>query len=71
MPKHPEKDCRVIPGMRSDSEPQPKEDPDFGPGLEYESGDFNRDFSEADKIREEWKQNKGGTGPSSTSPKHR
>ena len=48
------KNCRVIPGMRSDIEPQPKEDPDFGTGMEYEEGDFNRDFSEADKIREEW-----------------
>lgn len=47
---------RWNPGMNSDAEPQPTRDPDFGPGLEYESGDRNRDFSEADKIREQWRQ---------------
>jgi hypothetical protein len=51
-----EKAPRVIPGMRSDLDPRPKEDPDFGPGMEYESGDLNPDFSEADKIREQWKK---------------
>ena len=53
-----EKQPRTIPGMRSDLKPQPKEDPDFGAGMEYESGDMNPDFTEADKIREHWKPRK-------------
>jgi hypothetical protein len=52
--------------MRSDLEPQPKNDPDFGPGLEYESGDFNPDFSEADQIRERWKKPSHGVKRSPT-----
>ena len=55
-----------IPGMRSDVEPQPKEDPDFGPGLEYESGDLGRDFSEADRIRENWKKSSRTHRPAPT-----
>ena len=51
-----EKRPRTVPGMRSDLEPQPKEDPDFGPGMEYESGDRNPDFTEADQIRKHWKK---------------
>lgn len=58
---------QVIPGMRSDSEPQPKQDPDFGPGMEYESGDRNRDFSEADKIRQQWTE--GRKQPSRAKPR--
>lgn len=46
------------PGMGSDSEPQPKQDPDFGPGMEYEEGDRNRDERTADKIREEWQRSR-------------
>jgi hypothetical protein len=57
---------RVIPGMRSDLEPQPHNDPDFGPGLEYESGDFNADSTEADKIRQRWKKPSRGVKRSET-----
>jgi hypothetical protein len=42
--------------MGSDSAPQPKYDPDFGPGMEYESGERNNKADEAEKIREEWKK---------------
>ncbi|HEX6466260.1 MAG TPA: hypothetical protein VFZ99_03080 [Terriglobales bacterium] len=42
--------------MNSDSEPQPIEDPDFGTGMEYESGDRDRDLSKAEKIRSEWEK---------------
>ncbi|MCU1297719.1 MAG: hypothetical protein JWO91_1997 [Acidobacteriaceae bacterium] len=44
--------------MRSDLTPQPKEDPDFGAGMAYESGDLNPDFTEADQLREHWKKRK-------------
>ncbi|HET6935679.1 MAG TPA: hypothetical protein VFI72_12625 [Candidatus Angelobacter sp.] len=46
------------PGMGSDSEPQPKQDPDFGPGMEYEEGDRNRDDTTAEKIRERWQESR-------------
>ncbi len=46
------------PGMGSDSEPQPKQDPDFGPGMEYEEGDRNADTSTADKIRKQWQESR-------------
>ena len=46
------------PGMNSDSEPQPIADPDFGAGMEYESGDRDRDFAEAERIRKEWEANR-------------
>ena len=59
-----EKETRTIPGMRSDLKPQPKEDPDFGPGMEYESGDLNSDFREADEIRKQWKKRSKSQAPS-------
>jgi hypothetical protein len=51
-----EQEPRTIPGMRSDLKPQPYQDPDFGPGMEYESGDLNQNSSEADEIRKRWKE---------------
>ena len=65
------KQPRTIPGMRSDLKPQPKEDPDFGPGMEYESGDLNPDFTEADKIRERWKKAGKSRMTSKTADKNR
>ncbi len=50
------KENKWNPGMNSDSEPQPIEDPDFGTGMEYESGDRDRDLSKADKIRSQWEK---------------
>lgn len=44
------------PGMRSDSEPQPTQDSDFGPGMEYESGDRNAEDAMADQIRQHWQE---------------
>jgi hypothetical protein len=49
------------PGMGSDSAPQPKYDPDFGPGMEYESGERNNKADEAEKIREKWKESEKKT----------
>lgn len=66
-----EKESRTIPGMRSDLIPQPKEDPDFGPGMEYESGDLNSDFTEANKIREHWKKRSKPRAPATSRKKRK
>lgn len=44
--------------MSSDSELQPKQDPDFGPGMEYESGDRQDEEQTAEKIRKQWQKTK-------------
>ena len=55
--------------MKSDSTPQPRYDSDFGPGMEYESGDRSSDTSEADKIRQEWKKTEGKKPTRKAEPK--
>jgi len=49
------------PGMGSDSEPQPTQDSDFGPGMEYESGDRNAEDAMADQIRQHWQESHKAT----------
>lgn len=49
------------PGMGSDSEPQPTQDADFGPGMEYESGDRHAEDAMADEIRQHWRESHKAT----------
>ncbi|MBA3913553.1 MAG: hypothetical protein H0X25_06800 [Acidobacteriales bacterium] len=42
------------PGMRSDSEPQPKYDPDIVPDPGSDPNDDRSEIREADQIRKEW-----------------
>ena len=44
------------PGMGSDAEPQPKNDPDFGPDMGYEEGERTDESGEANQIRREWRE---------------
>jgi hypothetical protein len=52
----------LVTGMNADLEPQPKEDPEFGAGMEYEEGDFGPQAkaraATADKIRQHWRKSR-------------
>ena len=53
------KENRWNPGMGSDSQPQPKSNPDFGPDMGYEEGEREDQSEVANEIRREWRKNEG------------